>query len=79
MPKIAVEVDVKQIEQVIGRLKVTDRLALIRRLEQRTWGERFRSLEGKIDERRKRYPVSAKELSGLIQQARQQRHAARCS
>jgi len=76
MPKVAVEIDLKEIEKVINRLKTQDRISLVQRLEQKTWGERFRSLASKIDKRRKRYPLSQKELLNLVKEARRERYAA---
>ena len=76
MPKIAFEVDLQRIEQIISQLKIRDQITLLRRLEQKAWGERFRALVAKVDKRRKRYPVSRRELLKWIKQARQERDAA---
>ena len=76
MPKIAVEVDLQQIEQMINQLKSRDRIILIQRLEQKAWGERFRSLTRKIDKSRKKFPLSRKEVLNLVKEARQERYAA---
>ncbi|MBI4357828.1 MAG: hypothetical protein HY584_00890 [Candidatus Omnitrophica bacterium] len=76
MAKIAVELDLKQIEQIISQLRSRDRITLVRRLEQKTWGERFRSLVAQMDERRRKYPVSQKELRQILKQARRERYAA---
>jgi len=77
MPKIAVEVDLHQIEQMIEQLKSRDRITLLQRLEQKSWGERFRILTRRIDKNRKKYPVSRKEVLKLIKQARRERYAGR--
>jgi len=74
MPKIAVEVDLKQIERMISRLRAPERITLIRRLEQRAWGERFRSLTAQIDKRRKKYPISRKEILKIAKEARRERY-----
>ena len=76
MPKIAVEVDLKQLEQIIAQLKSRDRITLIQHLEQKTWGERFRALTSRIDKRRKKYPLSRKNLLSLIKEARKERYVA---
>ena len=76
MPKIAVDVDLQQIEKIISQLKSRDRITLIQRLEQKAWGERFRALTRKIDRNRRKHPVSRKEILNLVKQARQERYAA---
>lgn len=77
MPKIALELDLKQLEQIITRqLGSRDRLKLIRRLEQKTWGERFRVLVSEIDKRRKKYPISQKEIDQIVEEVRRERYEA---
>ena len=76
MPKIAVEVDLRQIEQIISQLRTEDRISLVQRLEQTTWRERLRNLTAQIDKRRKKYPISQKEIMRLVKEARQERYAA---
>ena len=72
MPKIA-----RQIEQMFEQLKSRDRITLLQRLEQKTWGERFHTLTRRIDKNRRRYPVSRKEVMNLVKQARRERYAGR--
>lgn len=76
MPRIAVEIDVRQLEQMINQLKSRDRITLIQRLEHKSWGERFRSLTRKLDKKRKKFPLSRKEVLNLVKQARLERYAA---
>ena len=75
MPKIAVEVDLKQLEELISQLRSEDRISLIQKLEQKTWRERFRTLTGAIDKRHKRFPLSHKEILNLVKQAQRERYA----
>lgn len=75
MPKFAVELDLRQIERMIAQLKAPQRIALIQRLERKAWGERFRALTARVDKRRKKYPLSRKELLRLVKEARQERYA----
>lgn len=77
MPKIAVEIDLKEIEQIINQLKSPERINLLRRLERKTWGERFRSLVAQIDKRRKKHPISQRAINQLVKKARQERYASR--
>lgn len=77
MPKIAVDVDLKEIERIIAQLKTPERVTLLRRLERNTWGERFHSLVTQIDKRRKKHPLSQRALRQLLKEARQERYAGR--
>lgn len=79
MPKLAVDVDLRQIERIIAQLRAPERIALIQRLERKAWGERFRALTGRVDKRRRKYPLSRKELLRLVKEARQERYASRRS
>jgi hypothetical protein len=77
MPRIAVMLELKQIENMIQQLTAQDRIALIRRLERKAWKERFGALTAKIDKRRKKYPVTQKQINRLVKAAREDRYEAR--
>ena len=79
MPQIALELRLEQLEKIIGQLSLKDRLLLIQRLERKNWGQRFRALTSQIDQKRKKFPISQKEILKLCKQARQERYASRRS
>ena len=53
MSKVTLELDSKQIEALVEKLPIEDRIHLAQRLNLETWQVRFKSLIAKIDKRLK--------------------------
>ena len=53
MSKVVLELDSKQIEELVKKLPLEDRIHLAQRLNLETWQVRFKSLITKIDKRLK--------------------------
>ena len=60
--KINLELDVQQVEQLVERLPQSDKIRLFRRLGQQTALQRMREIFKEIDERRRKFAVSDKEI-----------------
>jgi hypothetical protein len=70
--KIVLELNPTQIEKLVEKLSSEDKIRLVRKLERQTWGQRIDGLFKKIDQRRKKYPVSNKEIKQEIATIRSQ-------
>ena len=57
MPTIAIDMNLKQIEEVIDKLDSNKKIKLIKDLEKATWPDRFRRLLSRIDRRIKTHPA----------------------
>ena len=55
MSKVVLELDSKQIEELVKKLPLEDRIHLAQRLNLETWQVRFKSLITKIDKRLRVY------------------------
>lgn len=74
MAKVAVELDLKQIESAIASLDVPEKIKLVRKLERETRRQRWDSLIAKIRERFRKNPISDAEITALSEEVRQQRY-----
>ncbi len=74
MAKVAVELDLKQIESAIASLDVQEKIKLVRKLERETRRQRWDSLIAKIRERFRKNPISDAEITALCEEVRQQRY-----
>lgn len=70
--KVVLEFTPTQVEELVEKLSSEDKIRLVRRLERETWGKRIDRLFKKIDRRRKRYPISDKEIREEIEKVRRQ-------
>lgn len=71
MAKISVEFPV-DIDKLVDRLTVKDRVRLMRKLEKETLGKRIDNLLGRIDQRRKKIPISEKEITEIVKEVRKE-------
>lgn len=74
MTKVAVELDIKQIESAIANLGVPDKIKLVKKLERETRRQRWDSLVARIRQRFRKNPISNAEITALCEEVRQQRH-----
>ena len=71
------ELNIKQIESAIKRLKPKQKIRLIERLEKETWAERFESLLARIDRKSARHPISEEEITAACDEVRHNKRHAR--
>lgn len=71
MAKISVEFPI-DIDKLVDRLTVKDRVRLMRKLEKETLGKRIDNLLGRIDQRRKKIPISEKEITEIVKEVRKE-------
>ncbi|MBI5554287.1 MAG: hypothetical protein HY920_00335 [Elusimicrobia bacterium] len=67
MNKVMIEIDAKQIETAIERLDIPEKLRLVRKLERATREARWNGLTTRIRQRLKKYPLSDKQISCLVE------------
>lgn len=60
----------EQIEQLAVKLPWREKIRLVRKLEQDIWGKRMDQLLKRIDERRKKHPISSQEIKSEIDSVR---------
>jgi len=75
MPTIAIDMNLKQIEEVIDKLDFNKKIKLIKDLEKATWPDRFRSLLSRIDRRMKTHPVLEREIIAEVEKVRKKGYA----
>lgn len=79
MSKVTIKLDTEQIERIVENLTIEQKLRLVRKLEKETLRQRWDDLLRTIDERRKKYPISQKEINKEIGLARKEFYAKRHS
>lgn len=72
MTKVSVEVDVREISKVINNLPLSDKIRLTKQLERQTLGKIIDEMFKKIDQRRKKFPISEKEIKKEIKAVREE-------
>ena len=55
-----------QLEEMLDKLPFREKIRLVRKLEATIWGRRMDQLLKRIDERRKKHPISSKEIKEEI-------------
>ena len=59
-------------EEMLDKLPFREKIRLLRKMEEKTWGRRMDELLKRIDERRKKYPISSKETKEEIASVRRE-------
>ncbi len=77
MSKVTLDLDIKEAKNLIEQMPLEDKLKLVRTLEKETWAKRMDQILKNIDERRKKYKISNREISQEIEKARQEFYARR--
>ena len=75
MPKVTIDFSIQQIELIVARLPIQQKLRLVRKLEKETLKERWKRLLKGIQDNLKKYPMSEEEMDQEIQQARKEHYA----
>jgi hypothetical protein len=76
MSRVTLELDVKQVENLVEKLPLQDKLVLAQRLNLETWQIRFKNLLSKIDVRLKNRPVLSNEkIVEIVKRVRKRNYA----
>ena len=62
------------IEELVERLPINDKIKLVRKLEKATWAARWDQLLAKIDERVKKNPITDEEIEQVVREVRKERY-----
>jgi|GEM_PF-1645834 len=73
--KITLDLDVKQVEKLVEKLPLEEKLKLVRKLEKETLRKRWGKILKDIDKRLKRFPISKKEIEQEIKAYRREKYA----
>ena len=68
----------KQLEALFDQLTERDKIALVRRLEAKTLPTRWKAFLRQIDKRRKKYPVTQREVEEAVEKVRQDLYERSC-
>lgn len=72
MPRL--EVNLSAIQRLIDQLSEQEKIKLVRKLEAQTLPARWKALFREIDKRRKRYPITQREIEKICEEVRQERY-----
>lgn len=75
--KVTLELDIQKAKNLIKQMSLADKIKLLKELNRETWGKRIDEIIKNIDLRRKKYKVSAKEISKTIKESQKEFHARR--
>lgn len=74
MAKVMINLNVKDITEVIAQLGQQDITRLIKKLEKETWSSRFKQLLRRVRQRADRYPPSEQEILREVKESRKRRY-----
>ena len=77
MSKFSLEISYKQVEDLIDKLPVRDKIRLVRKIEQQTWAKKLDQAVLKIRNRLSKNPLSPQEVDRICQQTRKRNHRER--
>ena len=69
--KIVLEVTPGQIETLVDRLSIEDKIRIVRKLERETWARRLDEVVSRIRSRFRQNPISDKEIVRICEDVRQ--------
>lgn len=69
--KIVLELNPSEVEDLVDKLSIQDKIKLVRRLENETWASRLDEVVLRIRRRFKQNPISDKEIRRICEQTRQ--------
>ena len=75
---IKININAQQLKEAIDNLPTQERARLVNELNRKTWEDRFRQLLARIDARLKRNPISQREITKIVEQARNEYYARCC-
>lgn len=75
MSKVTLELNDKEIEKLVEKLPMEDKVRIARRLSKETIRARWNKILQNIDERRKKYPITEEEITKEIEAVRREIYA----
>ena len=69
--KLTLEFNPNQVEELINKLSIEDKIKLVRKLENETWARRLDEVVFRIRKRFKKNPISDKEIQQICEETRQ--------
>jgi hypothetical protein len=75
MSKVSIDIDVKDIGKIINNLPLRDKIKLTKELERQTLGKIIDEIFKRIDQRRKKFPISQREIRKEIKAVREEIYA----
>lgn len=69
--KVTLELNPKEVEKLVEKLSIEDKIRLVRRLENETWAKRLDEVVSRIRKRFKRNPISDREIRRICEETRQ--------
>lgn len=73
--KIMLELSPNQVEELVERLSMQEKIKLVNRLEKETLRQRWNNILRNIDRRLKQFPISEKETAKEIESYRREKYA----
>jgi hypothetical protein len=70
MSKINLSLDVKDVEKLVEKLSIPDKIRLVRKLEQETWAKRLDEVVSRVKKKFKKAPLSDKEITKICKETR---------
>lgn len=77
MSKIALELNIREVKNLVDQLPLNDKIQLLRELQKESWAKRLKRIFQNIDARRRKHKLSVKTISQEIEKARRAFYARR--
>ena len=72
--KVTLDLDITQVEKLVEKLPMEEKLRLVHKLEKETLRKRWDEILKDIDKRLKKFPISKKEIEQEIEDYRRKQH-----
>lgn len=69
--KVTLELNPNEVEKLVEKLSIKDKLRLVRKLEKETWAKRLDEVVSRIRKRFRQAPISDKEIRRICEETRQ--------
>ena len=69
--KITLELNPNQVEELVEKLSIQDKIRIVRKLQQETWAKRLDDVVFRIRKHFKQNPISDKEITRICEETRQ--------
>jgi len=69
--KVTLELNPNEVEKLVEKLSIEDKIRLVRKLEKQTWAKRLDEVVSRIRKRFKQSPISDKEIRRICEETRQ--------
>lgn len=78
MSRITLELTPRQIDELIEKLTIAEKIKIVEKLERETLCQRWNKIFKDIDKRLKKFPISKKEIISEITAYRKEKNAKSC-